>query len=281
MTYIFYAILIVMKILNGSELAGFIKERQLHQSRSLRQSAGVTPCLAIVRTGSSQVTDTYLRLKQEYGLDIEVDVNVYSSTDTDLFNQIKKLNDDKNVHGIIIQLPLADPAMTDAAVKMVNSDKDVDGLGEKSDFVPATAVAIDWLLSGYNIELSGKKIAIVGKGRLVGAPLAKLWKQSGLDILVCDSKTENLDTVLRSADIIVTATGFPGLITSKMIRSGAVVVDAGTASEQGRIVGDLADNVRERSDIIITPIRGGVGPLTISALFDNVLTSARKASNKK
>lgn len=264
-----------MKVLNGSELAGFIKERQLHQSRSIRQAVGVVPHLAIVRTGDSPVIDTYLRLKQSYGEDIEVKVDVFAPTDEELINQIEKLNKDKSVQGIIVQLPLADPSQTEAALKAVALEKDVDGLTGKSNLTPATALAINWLMAGYNIDLRAKKIAIIGKGRLVGAPLAKLWRDSGYDVLVCDSKTVDLKSTLLGADIIVTATGIPGLITSDMIAPNTTVVDAGTASEHGKIVGDLADDVRQRADLTITPIIGGVGPLTVSALFDNVLTAAR------
>ena len=266
-----------MKVLNGSEIAGFIKERQLHQSRSLRQSLGIVPRLAIVRTNDSLVTDTYLSLKKAYGEDIEVVVDAYTTTTDEIFDLIKRLNNDKKVNGVIIQLPLADATQTDLALKLVAPKKDVDGLGGVSDFTPATAMAINWLLSGYNVELSGKKIAIIGKGRLVGAPLAKLWQDSGYDVLVCDSKTVDLGAVLRQADVIVSAAGVPGLITSDVIAQNAVVVDAGTASENGKVVGDLADDVRERSDIIFTPVRGGVGPLTVAALFDNVLTAARNS----
>lgn len=264
-----------MRILNGSELAGFIKERQLHQSRSIRQSVGVIPRLAIVRTGDNPVIDAYLRLKQSYGEDIEVEVDVFVPTDAELINQIDRLNKDKSVQGIIIQLPLADPSQTEAALQAVAPEKDVDGLSGKSRLTPATALAVNWLMAGYNIDLEAKKIAIVGKGRLVGSPLAKLWRESGYDILVCDSKTADLKSTLLDADIIVTATGIPGLITSAMIARNAVVVDAGTASEYGKIVGDLADDVRQRFDLTITPTIGGVGPLTVAALFDNVLTAAR------
>lgn len=268
-----------MKVLNGSELAGFIKERQLHQSRSIRQSVGVVPRLAIVRTGDNPVIDTYLRLKQSYGEDIEVQVDVFAPDDDELMNQIEKLNKDKSVQGIIVQLPLANPLQTEAALQAVASEKDVDGLSGKSSLTPATALAINWLMAGYNIDLRAKKIAIVGKGRLVGAPLAKLWRESGYDVLVCDSKTTDLASTLLEADVIVTATGIPGLITSSMIAQNAIVVDAGTASEHGKIVGDLADDVRQRADLTITPIIGGVGPLTVSALFDNVLTAARDSKN--
>ncbi len=269
------------KILNGLELAGYIKERQLKQVRALRQSWGVIPRLAILRMGDSAVTDKYLQLKSEYGSDILIEVDVYNLAGVELLEKIKSLNKDENVHGVIIQLPLADETLTDDAISAIPATKDVDGLGDQSTFIPATAMAIDWLLAGYNVDLASKKIAIIGKGRLVGAPLAKLWKGSGLDVTICDSKTIDLAATLKSMDIIVSGTGKPGLITSDMIRSGAVVVDAGTASENGMIVGDLSDDVRKRQDLTITPIRGGVGPLTTTALFDNVITAARKVADQK
>lgn len=270
-----------MRLLNGFELAGFIKQRQLHQSRALRQASKIIPRLAIIRTGDNPVIDVYMKLKQQYGEEIGVEVDVYAVGDQELLGQIIRLNEDKSVHGIIVQLPLSDPSQTDMALQAVSPDKDVDGLGGKSNFVPATAMAIDWLMSGYNVNLNDKKIAIVGRGRLVGAPLEKLWKSSGYDVQVCDSKTIDLSATLCQADIIVTATGVPGLIKSEMIAKNAVVVDAGTASEDGKIVGDVSEDVRDRDDLSITPIKGGVGPLTVAALFDNVLMAARNAVTEK
>ncbi|MEI7917826.1 MAG: bifunctional 5,10-methylenetetrahydrofolate dehydrogenase/5,10-methenyltetrahydrofolate cyclohydrolase [Candidatus Saccharibacteria bacterium] len=270
-----------MKILDGLELAGYIKERQAKQVRALRQSWRVIPRLAIVRTGDNPVIDTYVRLKKIYGQDIAVEVDVYQPTGTELLNQINLLNNDENVHGIIVQLPLEDTEMTEPAVNTVAPEKDVDGLGEKPDFVPATAMAIDWLLAGYNVELKNKKIAIVGKGRLVGAPLAKLWQSSGFDVTIYGKQTTDLKSATLGSDVIVTATGVPSLITSDMISKNAVVVDAGTAAEHGKIVGDLASDVRDRQDLTITPIKGGVGPLTVTALFDNVIRSARRIADLK
>ncbi len=269
------------KILDGLELASYIKERQLKQVRSLRQSWKIIPRLAIIRMGDDAVTDKYTQLKSIYGEDIMVDVDIYNPIPTELLGQIKSLNDEDSVHGIIIQLPLADKTLTEDAINSVLASKDVDGLGDNSLFTPATAMAIDWLLAGYNINLVDKKIAIVGKGRLVGAPLAKLWKSSGFDVTICDTKTADLALALKPMNIIVSATGIPGLIKSSMIRADAAVVDAGTASEQGMIVGDLADDVRERPDLSITPIIGGVGPLTVTALFDNVISAARKVADQK
>ncbi|MFZ2125248.1 MAG: bifunctional 5,10-methylenetetrahydrofolate dehydrogenase/5,10-methenyltetrahydrofolate cyclohydrolase [Candidatus Saccharimonadales bacterium] len=270
-----------MKILNGLELAGYITQRQLKQVRALRLSWRVVPKLAIVRTDDDQVIDTYVRLKQIYGRDIAVEVEEHRLSNENLLSEIEKLNQDENIHGIIIQLPLADTSQTESAVNAVAPEKDVDGLGKSAKFIPATAMAIDWLLAGYNVELSNKKIAIVGNGRLVGAPLAKLWKNSGLDVTVYDDTTTDLANSLRQSEIIITATGCPSLITSDMIQQGAVVVDAGTAAEHGKIVGDVTEDVRDRQDLTITPSKGGVGPLTVVALFDNVILAARRVADKK
>lgn len=270
-----------MKILNGSELVGYIKERQAKQVRALRQSWRVLPRLAIVRTGDNPVIDIYVRLKKIYGEDILVDVDIYTVAADDLFDQIKKLNNDENTYGIIVQLPLSNPDQTDEAVRLIASEKDVDGLGGDSIYIPATAMAINWLMAGYNIILQDKKIAIVGNGRLVGAPLYKIWKKAGFDVAVYDDKTIDLGVAIKTADVIVSATGVPGLIKSDMVKNGAVIVDAGTASENGKIVGDVSEEVRARKDLTITPIKGGVGPLTVAALFDNVIQAARKVADIK
>lgn len=269
-----------MKILDGRELADFIKERQAGQVRSLRQASQIFPRLAIIQTIDNPVIDTYVRLKQSYGEDILIDVAIHKIDQTELMSTIEALNQDETVHGIIIQLPLADESETSAAVTAVAPEKDVDGLGENAAHTPATAMAIDWLLAGYNVALQAASIAIVGSGRLVGGPLAKLWATTGYDVTVYDESTDDLAGQLRKANVIITATGVPSLINSQMIQPAAVVVDAGTAAEHGKIVGDLAADVRERSDLTITPEKGGVGPLTVTALFDNVIQAAKKVAKK-
>ena len=264
-----------MKILDGRELVGYVEERQAKQVRALRQAWHTLPKLALIVTTDDPVIDTYVRLKQSYGEDILIEVNVHKVEQSQVSPLIDTLNTDESVHGIVVQLPLADPSETDAIVARISPEKDVDGLGPQAKYVSATATAIDWLLAGYNVSLKDKNIAIVGQGRLVGAPLAKLWTNAGLNVATYDDTVEDLQSELRRADVIVTATGVPGLITAAMISPGKAVVDAGTASENGVIVGDLAADVRERQDLIITPEKGGVGPLTIAALFDNVITAAR------
>jgi len=264
-----------VKLLNGSELASYIKVRQAQQVRALRQAHHVFPKLAIIQTIDDPVIDTYVRLKKRYGEDILIDVEFHKVAQADALSAIEKLNADDSVHGVIIQLPLAEPSETEKLVNAVSPHKDVDALGEKPDFDPATPMAINWLLAGYNVALANRKIAIVGNGRLVGKPLAAMWRNSGFDVTVIDDKTPNMKEIIRDSEIIVTAAGAPGIITDDMIGPDRVVVDAATASENGKIVGDVAAEVRERHDLTITPEKGGVGPLTVTALFDNVIRAAR------
>lgn len=263
-----------MKFLNGSELAGFIKERHYKQTREL-QTKGIQPKLAIVQTKDDPVINTYVRLKQQYGQDIGAAVEVYSEKQSAAQQILSRLNADTSVHGIIVQLPLEDPGKTDVIVNMIESEKDVDALGEQTNFDPAAPMAILWLLAGYNIDLAGKKILLVGRGKLVGGPLEEILKTSGHTVLVAE-KGDDLTAMAKESDLIITATSNPGVLTSEMINPGTVVVDAGVAGEEGRTLGDVDPVVYERDDITITPKKGGVGPLTVCALFENLLLAAAK-----
>jgi methylenetetrahydrofolate dehydrogenase (NADP+)/methenyltetrahydrofolate cyclohydrolase len=263
-----------MKSLNGRELADFVKERQARQVRALRQAEHIVPKLAIVQASDSPVVDTYVRMKQQYGEDILVEVERFRPADEDVLSTIASLNKDTSIHGIIVQLPLNDVSQTQEAIDLVAPEKDVDGLGINAQLVPATAMAIDWLLTGYNVDLSGR-IAIIGEGRLVGAPLAKLWRGAGKNVTTFNQKSDTMKAYLREMDVIVTAAGVPRLLKSEDVKTGAVVIDAATSAEHGKIVGDVSDELYERSDISITPKKGGVGPLTVAALFDNVIRAAR------
>lgn len=269
-----------VKLLNGKELAGFIKQRQEQQVRSLRQGYGIEPKLAIVQVKDDPVIDTYVRLKKRYGADIGIEVESHHPTQDEAGKIIAELNDNPTVHGIIVQLPLSDPAQTDEIVNLVAPNKDVDALGEKAVFDPATPMAIMWLLAGYNISLEGKKILLIGRGKLVGAPLERIFTESGLDVTVADRTTKDLAAETKESDIIITATGSPAILYSDMIKEGAVLVDAGVASEDGKTVGDVAPELFERDDLTITPEKGGVGPLTVSALFENVIRAARNTTKE-
>lgn len=264
-----------MKILSGSELVGFIKERQSQEVRGMVKK----PKLAIIRDNDDPVIAKYVGLKKRYGEDIGVAVEDVIADD--IRWAILAANSDEDIDGIIVQLPLKNiPAgidknqFTDSLVRLIAPEKDVDGLGGNGPFESATATAINWLLTGYNIDLPGKKIAIVGHGRLVGAPLTKMWRNSGLNVTVFE-KPDDLSRLV-DFDIVITATGVPRLIDNTKVAAGAVIVDAGTASEGGVILGDVDEAVRERQDIAaITPKIGGVGPLTVGVLFDNVIRATK------
>ena len=278
-----------MKILNGAELRDFIKERQAKQVRALRQSWRVFPKLVIFYSSKNPVIETYMRLKTAYAEDILIEAEKRFVLPENLIEEIRKANMSEEIHGIIVQLPLensnGEKIEGEELAKIlaeISPEKDVDGLASDV-FEPATAVAIDWLLAGYNVELVGKKIAVVGQGLLVGKPLAKRWKNSGLDIKTFDEQNaEEMRETLSNFDVVVTAVGKAGLISSEMLRQKAVVVDAGTSSENGVIKGDVAEETRQnRQDLTITPKIGGVGPLTVAALIDNVIISARKVAQQK
>lgn len=270
-----------MKILNGAEIADYMKANQAAQVRSLK-ARKIQPKLVIIRDSDNPVIVKYVDLKKQYGEDIGITVEDWLRED--VAAAISEAGADPSVHGIIVQLPLRNMDQIDGILAQIPPEKDVDGLAtlyhqtnnefrgnSSSDiFESATATAINWLLAGYDIGLRGKQIALVGRGRLVGAPLERMWKNSGYDVAVFRSHSDLSE--LKNYDIVVSATGVPHLIKSSMVKPGAVVVDAGTASEDGVLVGDVDESVRERNDLTaITPKVGGVGPLTITALFEHVL----------
>lgn len=267
-----------MKILSGKELAAFIKQRQ-YQEVSTLKSQKLQPKLLILRDNDNPVITKYVNLKIQYGKDIGIVVEDQLLPTAQLPAAIKQANQDQSVNGIIVQLPLVTPEKTTDIVRHITHSKDVDGLSGSGQFDSATATAINWLLAGHNIDLTTKKIAIVGRGRLVGAPLIKMWQNSGYHLTVFGHDADL--SILNQFDLIVTATGHPRLITPAMLNtSGAIVVDAGTASEDGVLLGDLSDSARQSPHLLaVTPKIGGVGPLTVAVLFENVITSAKNSKN--
>lgn len=327
-----------MKLLNGSELAGFIKERHAGQVRVLR-SRKIFPKLAIVQLKDDPVINTYVRLKREYGADIGIEVDIHTPTPEETPKLLDMLSNSEDVHGIIVQLPLPDQSKTDEIVNMVPPWKDVDALRDPSApwppsnqkpgdayldvaqgsseerskryrevprkstgaddtairqepasmpgfarqqgkalgepwFEPATPMAILWLLAGYNINLMGRKVLLIGRGKLVGEPLEKILRASDVKVSVATKETSNLKSLAQEADVIIAAANEPEILSPDMIKEAAVVVDAGVAGEEGKTVGNLTDDVYQRGDITVTPQKGGVGPLTVCALFENVIRAA-------
>ena len=264
----------MVKELSGRELAGFVKERQAHLVRSLR-GRKIFPKLLILRDSDNPVITKYVNLKQQYGEDIGVEVvDFFAKSLDEMKAKITEANTDPTISGMIVQLPLIDKDATDEVVSLIAPEKDVDGLSGNGRFDSPTATAINWLLAGYDISLDDKKIALVGRGRLVGAPLFRMFTNSNFQVELFH-RGSNLEEI-KNYDVIISATGVPHLIKSDYIKSGAVVVDAGTASEKGVLMGDVDEVVRARDDIFaITPKIGGVGPLTVSVLFENVIFASQ------
>ncbi|MDO4612013.1 MAG: bifunctional 5,10-methylenetetrahydrofolate dehydrogenase/5,10-methenyltetrahydrofolate cyclohydrolase [Candidatus Saccharibacteria bacterium] len=265
-----------MKILDGKELAGFIKERQAYEVRVLKAEKK-KPKLLIIRDSENPVIEKYVNLKIRYGEDIGVIVEEkLANSDDEICEIIEAANKNPEIHGIILQLPIKNKEKTDEITNLIAPEKDVDGLFGSGNYDSATATAVNWLLAGYDINLKDKKIAIVGRGKLVGAPLFKMWTNSGFNVELFHRGSDL--TKLTEYDILVTATGSPDLILSEYVKPGAVVVDAGTASEKGILKGDVDGSVRKRKDLAaITPKLGGVGPLTVTCLFDHVIRAAKNS----
>jgi methylenetetrahydrofolate dehydrogenase (NADP+)/methenyltetrahydrofolate cyclohydrolase len=253
-----------MKLLDGLEVADYIKERHIRQSARL----SVMPKLIIFHDAKTPAGAAYLRAKQQYGEDIGVEVIVFEVATEDLMSAIKEAGADKEVTGIIVQLPLADSAYAEKALTAIPHHKDVDGLRAQEPYQSATPKGIIWLLAAYNVELKGKRIAIIGQGKLVGAPLSDILESSGYDIDRIDIDSAEIASRLLAADIIISATGSPEHLTSAMVKDGAIIVDAGSP------LSELAPGLAVRRDITKTPNPGGVGPMTVAALFDNVLLAA-------
>ena len=260
------------KILSGRLLADFIKERQKNMVSSMTKK----PTLLIIRDSDNPVIKKYVDLKIRYGEDIGIKVIDHKAKDsTDIKATIEKANSDPEISGIILQLPILEKDQTDTLTNLIAPEKDVDGLSNHGNYDSATATAITWLLAGYDINLKTQSIAIVGHGKLVGAPLYQMFLNSGYRVEIFDYGSDL--TKLKEFDIIISATGQPGLILDDYIKPGATLVDAGTASEDGVLKGDLAPEIRKRTDLTaITPEIGGVGPLTIACLFDHVIRSHEK-----
>jgi methylenetetrahydrofolate dehydrogenase (NADP+)/methenyltetrahydrofolate cyclohydrolase len=261
-------------LLSGRDIAEFIKERHFHQVQAMDSA----PTLAIVMsTTADMATRTYVKsTKSRYAAEIgaQVDVHEVAGDTAKVVELIGQLNEDTGVDAIIVQLPFAG-VDTEQVIAAVDPHKDVDGLGPDTAFDPATPKAILWLLGGYNIDYKGKTVAMVGQGRLVGKPLAVMFEDSGATVVRCDAATADLRAATLEADIIVTATGHPKLITAGMVKPGSVIIDAGTAEIDGNLVGDVDHALYDDESLKITPNPGGVGPLTVAALFDNVLIAAR------
>ena len=234
------------------------------------------PCLVILQVGNRTDSDSYIKAKKSFAQKIgvkEIHVNFDEKiSQEELIEAIKKYNADESVNGIIVQLPLPPQINSEIVLNLIDPKKDIDGLNCATKFLPATARGIRELIKFYKIELAGKKVTVLGRSKLVGEPVAKMCHEEGAIVTVCSSKTESIPEKARNADILIVAIGKPNLVGKEYVKEGQVVIDVGiTRHNEGKLIGDV--NFDEVKDIVqmITPVPGGVGQMTVLALFENLI----------
>lgn len=283
-------------IIDGEAVAEQVRGEVATAVEQLRAD-GVTPGLATVLMSDDPASETYVRMKQrdceEVGIEsrhVELDTDAPQS---ELFETIDDLNDDPEIDGILIQRPLTESVDEPAALRRVDPEKDVDGFHPENvgrlvtgdpRFVPCTPLGVQRLLTAAGVEIPGSDVVIVGRSELVGKPLANLLLLRGekgdATVTVCHSKTENLESHVSRADVVVVAAGVPELVTGEMLTEGTVVIDVGInevgSGEDRELVGDVAQEEAAETADAITPVPGGVGPMTRAMLLRNTVVSAAR-----
>ena len=282
--------------IDGKALAARVQARVAYEVESLATEHSVTPGLAVVWVGRDPASQVYVQHKRRQAADVGMQSYEYNlSQDTSqatLLRLIRELNDDPHVHGILVQLPLPDHISTPAVVAAVDPDKDVDGFHEvnigrlwrgDNGPVPCTAMACSLLLDQVHVDgLSGLHAVVLGRSNIVGKPLANLLLRRDCTVTMAHSQTRDLPAVCRGADIVIAAVGRPKMVRGDWIRNGATVIDVGinqiddAASGRRRLVGDVAFSEACQVAGAITPVPGGVGPMTIACLLDNTVAAARR-----
>ena len=277
-------------IIDGKLVSQAIRGSVKNEVEAFKAERGVTPGLAVVLVGDDPASAVYVRNKHTACIDAGIESYVITmpadTAEETLLAKIDELNADKRVNGILVQLPLPKHICEDNVINRISPDKDVDAFHPANvgkilignyDFLPCTPAGIMDLLAYYNIDIEGKECVVLGRSNIVGKPMSLLLLAKNGTVTVCHSRTKNLSEITKRADILVVAIGKPEFVTADMVKPGAVVVDVGiNRLESGKLVGDVKfDEVSELASAI-TPVPGGVGPMTITTLLKNTLTAARK-----
>lgn len=268
-----------MVILDGNKLSKEILENIAEEIRAKNFQLK----LAIILVGNNLVSDSYINKKQEACAAVGIDFELFKFSskidEGDLKKEVKKIVKDKNVSGIVIQLPLPQKFNTSAILDLISPEKDADVLSSVSfdkfsknnlPILPPVVGAVKYLLEQYKIPIADKKIVLIGKGKLVGKPLSVWLKNNKMKFSLLDKGINNISDFTEKADIIISGAGCPGLIKENILKDGVVLIDVGTTSEEGRIKGDV-DQAAYQKASYVAPVPGGVGPVTIACLIDNLL----------
>lgn len=280
-------------IIDGKEIAKKTKSEIVDQVQEMK-TQGITPGLAVILVGDNQASRTYVNSKQktarELGMHNVLIEYPESITEQDLLAKIDELNNDEDIHGILVQLPLPGHINETHLIEAISPEKDVDGfhpinigrmMTGQDAFLPCTPFGVMVMMKEIGIDLAGKHVVVVGRSNIVGKPAGQLFLNKNATVTYCHSKTKDLKEHTRQADVVVAAVGKAGLITADHIKAGAVVIDVGmNRDEEGKLCGDVAyAEVKEKAGYI-TPVPGGVGPMTIAMLMYNTLKSAKNHLNK-
>lgn len=276
-------------IINGNEIGQEIRKSVADRVMKLKDQ-GVTPGLAVILVGDNPASQTYVRNKQKsceaIGIFSELIKLPQEVSEEELLNQIRSLNNSENIHGILVQLPLPSHINEDKVIATISPEKDVDGfspisvgkmmLGQET-YLPCTPFGVMKLLEHAGIDIAGKHAVIVGRSHIVGKPMGQLLLQKDATVTYTHSKTPDLPSITKQADIIVAAVGRPNFITKEHVKPGAVVIDVGiNRDENNKLIGDVHFAEVEQVASHITPVPGGVGPMTITMLLFNTVQSAEK-----
>ncbi len=277
-----------MKIIDGKLISAKLKEELKEEVEKLKE-VGIVPGLAVIIVGNDPASKTYVNSKEKnaeklglYSVKHQLDEKI---SEEQLLKLIDDLNNDSKIHGILVQLPLPNHIDSKKVLNKISIEKDVDGfhpenvgkmiVGDKA-FLPCTPNGVIKILEYENVEITGKHAVIIGRSNIVGKPMAALLLERNATVTVCHSKTKNLSEIVNLADIVVAAVGRPNFVNADMVKEGAVVIDVGINRVDGKLVGDVDfDSVKEKASLI-TPVPGGVGPMTIAMLMYNTIESAKR-----
>ena len=282
------------KIIDGKAISASERQNIKNETEQFIAENGYAPGLAVIIVGENPASKVYVRNKHKACGEVGFLSRVYElpeeTTQEQLLTLVKELNNDNQIHGILVQLPLPRHLNEDEVIASINPEKDVDAfhvqnvgkimLGEY-DFLPCTPAGIMVLLRESGIEISGKECVVIGRSNIVGKPMAMLMLHANATVTVCHSRTRDLAEVTKRADILIVAIGKAKFVTADMVKEGAVVIDVGMdRDENGKLCGDVDFDSVSRVASAITPVPGGVGPMTITMLLRNTLTAAKKLNKK-
>lgn len=278
----------VAKILDGKQIAKDYRQGLQDQVEALKEK-GFTPKLSVILVGNDGASQSYVRSKkkaaEKIGMISEIVHLEETAIEEEVLNELNRLNNDDSVSGILVQVPLPKQVSEQKILEAINPDKDVDGFHpinigklyiDEQTFVPCTPLGIMEILKHADIDLEGKNAVVIGRSHIVGQPVSKLLLQKNASVTILHSRSKDMASYLKDADVIVSAVGKPGLVTKDVVKEGAVIIDVGnTPDENGKLKGDVDyDAVKEIAGAI-TPVPGGVGPLTITMVLNNTLLAEK------